>query len=59
MERTERYLHNVSRLVDVLLEDHHGGGVDVDVVLTGQLFSASEPDVHIAKGQIVAVCEGG
>lgn len=42
----------------MLLEDHHGGSVDIDVVLTGQLFGASESNVHITKGQVIAVCKG-
>lgn len=53
-----QYLYNISGLVDVLLEDHHGGGVDVDVVLTGQLFSASKSHIHITKGQVISVGKG-
>lgn len=42
----------------MLLEDHHGGSVDVDVVLAGQLLSASESNVHIPKGQVIPVGKG-
>lgn len=34
----KQYLDDISGLVNVFLEDHHGGRVDVDVVLAGQLF---------------------
>lgn len=42
----------------MLLEDHHGGSVDVDVVLAGQFLSASESNVHVAKGQVIPVGKG-
>lgn len=42
----------------MLLEDHQGRRVDVDVVLTGQLFSPSEPHIHVTKGQVISVCKG-
>lgn len=42
----------------MLLEDHHGGSVNVDIVLPGQLFSASESDIHVTKGQVISVGKG-
>lgn len=56
---SQPYLHDIRGLVDVLLEDHHGRSVDVDVVLAGQLLGASEPDVHVTKGQVISVRKGG
>lgn len=57
-EGSELYLCHISGLVDVLLKDHQGRRVDIDVVLTGQLFSPSEPHVHVTKGQVISVCKG-
>lgn len=57
-EGSELYLCHISGLVNVLLEDHQGRRVDVDVVLTGQLFSPPEPHVHVTKGQVISVCKG-